>query len=114
MSMSDDELTEIIDKQLEELAQLQSERDHAILQAQIHAQEARTQQATVAEIYRLCSGGKGEPGDWHGAEPVRRALADAEQREQALAAHVERLTELITDCLESDPATAPPWDRAAR
>jgi len=43
-------------------------------EAQIHAQEARTQRATVLEIYQLVSDGKGEPGDWNGAEPVRKLL----------------------------------------
>ncbi|MGN6282132.1 hypothetical protein [Frateuria sp.] len=46
------------------------------MEAQIHAQEARTANATIAEIYQLCSGGKGEPGKWHGAEPVRALIAD--------------------------------------
>lgn len=46
------------------------------MEAQIHAQEARTANATIAEIYQLCSGGKGEPGNWHGAEPVRELIAE--------------------------------------
>lgn len=45
-------------------------------EAQIHAQEAATQHATVQEIYQLCTGGKGEPGNWNGAEPVRALIAD--------------------------------------
>lgn len=44
-------------------------------EAQIHAQEARTANATIAEIYQLCAGATGEPGNWHGAEPVRERLA---------------------------------------
>lgn len=43
-------------------------------EAQLHAQEARTANATIAEIYREVSGGKGEPGNWNGAEPVRAEL----------------------------------------
>lgn len=43
-------------------------------EAQLHAQEARTANATIAEIYREVSGGKGEPGNWNGAEPIRREL----------------------------------------
>jgi len=31
----------------------------------------------VHEIYQLCTGATGEPGDWHGAEPVRALVADA-------------------------------------
>lgn len=55
---------------------LEAERDHLEHQARIHAQEARTQTATVHEIYRLCTGGEGEPGSWNGAEPVRRIISE--------------------------------------
>jgi phage-related minor tail protein len=47
-----------------------------IQQAQMWKQEARAANATIAKIYQLCSGGKGEPGNWNGAEPVRRKLAE--------------------------------------
>jgi hypothetical protein len=62
------------------------------LEAQIHAQEARTANATIAEIYQLCSGGKGEPVNWHGAEPVRALIAERDQlaatlRQQAESDH---------------------------
>ena len=50
------------------------------LEAQIHAQEARTANATIAEIYQVVSGGTGEPGNWHGVEPVRTVMQ--EQREE--------------------------------
>lgn len=53
-------------------------------EAQIHAQEARTANHTIAEIYQLCTGGTGEPGNWNGAEPVRQTLASQ-------AAEIERL-----------------------
>lgn len=52
-------------------------------EAQIHAMEARTANATIAEIYQLCAGGIGEPGNWNGAEPVRQL---AEQRAQLIEA----------------------------
>lgn len=58
-------------------------------EAQIHAQEARTQRATVHEIYQIISGGKGEPGDWNGAEPVRRYVADANARIEQLTRALE-------------------------
>ena len=38
------------------------------LEAQSHAQEARTQRSTVHEIYQIIGSNK---GDWNGAEPVR-------------------------------------------
>jgi len=61
-------------------------------EATIHAQEARTQRATVQEIYQVCSGSTGERGDWHGAQPVRDLRADRDR----LAAMVERVKELPT------------------
>ena len=48
------------------------------LEAQIHAQEARTANATIAEIYQCVTGATGEPGTWNGAEPVRQRLAELE------------------------------------
>lgn len=57
-----------------ELVRLHDLVDTLQREAEIHAQEARTQRATVHEIYQLVSDGKGEPGDWNGAEPVRAAI----------------------------------------
>lgn len=45
-------------------------------------QEACAANATIAEIYQICSGGKGEPGNWNGAEPVRRKLAELNAEER--------------------------------
>ena len=53
------------------------ERDACLLQARCHAQEARTANATIAEIYQVVTGATGEPGNWHGAEPVKRAFDNA-------------------------------------
>jgi len=53
------------------------------LEAQGHAQEARTANATIAEIYQVCTGSTGEPGNWNGAEPVRQL---AEERAELLEA----------------------------
>ena len=44
-----------------------------------HAQEARTANSTIYEIYQVLSGGKGEPGNWNGAEPARRYVEAAER-----------------------------------
>lgn len=57
-----------------EKAALIAENDTLRQEAIAHAQEARTQRSTVQEIYKIVSGGKGEPGDWNGAEPVRKAF----------------------------------------
>lgn len=57
-----------------------------IQQAQIWKQEARTANSTIAEIYQLCSGCRGEPGNWNGAEPVRRKLAELRAQKSETAA----------------------------
>ena len=50
------------------------------LEAQIHAQEATTANATIAEIYQFVTGSTGEPGNWNGAIPVKEKFAEIEQR----------------------------------
>jgi len=55
------------------------------LEAQGHAQEARTANATIYEIYQVISGATGEPGNWHGAQPVRDYV-------EKTAAHIQALT----------------------
>lgn len=62
--------------------------DRLRLEAQCHAQEARTANATVAECYQAATGGTGEPGNWNGAEPVK-------QRIQGLEALVEQMTQAL-------------------
>lgn len=63
------------------------------MEAQIHAQEARTANATIAEIYQIVTGKTGEPGNWNGAEPVRERIKDLRERlakaEAALKAQQE-------------------------
>lgn len=94
ISEHDIEQRQIIDEQVEENRGLRADvllmqkanaeqRDlinRLQLEAQAHAQEARTANATIAEIYQAVSGGTGEPGNWHGAEPVRTVMQ--EQREE--------------------------------
>lgn len=58
-----------------------------------HAQEARTANATIAEAYQAVTGGAGEPGNWHGAEPIvaeitRLREENERYREGARRAHV--------------------------
>ena len=62
---------------------LTRERDEALkevealkLQAQVWASEARAQKATVHACYEAITGKTGEPGDWNGAEPIRRYVAE--------------------------------------
>lgn len=49
---------------------------HLEVEARRWAQEARTQRHTVHQVYQLVTGATGEPGDWHGAEPVRALVAE--------------------------------------
>lgn len=58
----------------ETLDALQTARDHAIQQAKIWKMEARSANATIAEIYRLVGS---KAGNWNGAEPVRAAITAA-------------------------------------
>lgn len=72
--------------------ELEAERDALKQQAQIHAQEANTANATIAECYQACTGGTGEPGNWRGAAPVR-----------ALRAENERLRGLLQRLIDANP-----------
>lgn len=60
--------------QVKEIEQLKNLAATLKLQAQIHAQEARTANSTIAEIYQCVSGATGEAGNWHGAQPVRDVI----------------------------------------
>lgn len=57
------------------IAELTAFAEHLKLEAQCHASEARTANATVHEIYQVLSGATGEPGNWRGAEPARKFAA---------------------------------------
>ena len=68
----------------ERIGALESDNDRLLtltsdlrLQAQTHAMEARGANSTIAEIYQIISGGKGEPGNWRGAQPVREYVEAA-------------------------------------
>jgi hypothetical protein len=49
------------------------------MEAQLHAQEARTANATIAEIYQTISNYRGEPGNWNGAIPVSNFVVEVLQ-----------------------------------
>jgi hypothetical protein len=59
-----------------EAERLRAERDAILQQAKIWKHEARAQRATVQECYQACTGSSGEPGDWHGAAPIRALVAE--------------------------------------
>jgi hypothetical protein len=78
---------DLCERAIDALQRVAQERDAAIAlfdrlkrEAQIHADEARTANATIYEIYQVISGATGEPGNWHGAEPVHAYVAAAEAR----------------------------------
>ena len=48
--------------------------DRLKLEAQCHSGEARAANHTIAEAYQAVTGGKGEPGRWNGAEPIRTEI----------------------------------------
>jgi len=84
---------------------LQALCDRLEMEAKCHAGEARAANATVAEVYQICSGETGEPGNWHGAEPVRQVvgslraeLDDAKDRIEEL----ERDGEVLSNEFEGE------------
>lgn len=88
------------------------------LEAQIHAQEARTANATIAEIYQSVTGGTGEPGNWHGAAPVKARIAELEQLRSEdhahaidLASEIERLTRELEEARKDAEAG---WNARAK
>jgi hypothetical protein len=76
-----------------DLQQARNLCERLMLEAQGHAQEACTANATIAEIYQAVSGGTGEPGNWHGAKPVVDALAQAREERTALLVNEQNLRE---------------------
>lgn len=71
------------------------------LEAQLHAQEARTANATIAEIYQVVTGSTGEPGNWHGAAPVKARIAELTRELEEARKDAERYQKIIAVC-ESD------------
>ena len=95
--MGDPEFRDLFIKEMDadhaaEVARLEALVSTLRQEVQIHAQEARSQKATVHEIYQIVTGGTGEPGDWHGAEPVReyvKRLRDALESARMYAVYLE-------------------------
>jgi Asp-tRNA(Asn)/Glu-tRNA(Gln) amidotransferase C subunit len=82
-----------------EMRGMRERADNLLLQAQTHAQEARTANATIAEIYQACSGATSEPGNWDGAKPVISLLAASQARERQLRGHFNDIIEACNDCI---------------
>jgi chromosome segregation ATPase len=89
-----------LDQHLSANERLKEDRDEARalfervkLEAQIHSGEARTHKSTVHECYQAASGATGEPGNWHGAQPVRDRIT-------SLSAENERLRKALENWQE--------------
>lgn len=85
---------ESLQREKEELRNL---ADRLKQEAQIHAMGSRCANATINEIYQIISGGKGEPGNWNGAEPVRRYAEAAEAEVKRLQAEIDRKSSMPSD-----------------
>lgn len=81
----------ILEEAADEIKRLQGLYDRCKLEARIHAQEARTANHTIAEIYQACTGATGEPGNWNGAAPVKEALSRALTRAAEMRERIEQL-----------------------
>lgn len=64
-----------VERMLAEAAAKDALIDRLRLEAQGHAMEASSANATIYAIYQAVTGAKGEPGNWNGAQPVIEALA---------------------------------------
>ena len=76
-----------------QLAEAEELNDTLRQEAQIHAQEARTANGTIYEIYQAITGATGEPGNWNGAKPVIEKLAQLQERAGELEGAIEKISE---------------------
>lgn len=83
--------------------ELQRVNKRLLGEATVHSMEARGANSTIAEIYQIISGARGEPGNWNGAEPVRKYVDAAE-------AKVKRLREALKPFADLARAYDPPED----
>lgn len=82
-----------IDSLEDQVEQLQKERDQLKQEAQIHAQEARTQKSIVHEIYQALGIQK---GDWNGAVPVAELFDQLKKENERLKQDIQAWND---DCL---------------
>jgi len=72
--------------------------DRLKLEAQMHAGEARAANSTIYEIYQALSGGKGEPGNWHGATPAIEYVASVKD----LLSEAEKFLTDLRSCVNGE------------
>jgi len=99
-------LLRIVDTLRADIAAVTAERDalqtkceRLLQEAQIHAMEARTANATIAEGYQAVTGATGEPGNWHGSEPFKAMAAELAAVKDALSAIAKQ--DISDDAIES-------------
>jgi hypothetical protein len=83
------------------------------LQAQIHAQEATTANSTIAEIYQLVTGSSGEPGNWNGAAPIRKLIAERNALLRAARKVLKHLNDRIDQAVSEGGHSVPVFDGIA-
>jgi len=84
------------------LAEAEELNDTLRQEAQMHAQEARTANGTIYEIYQAITGATGEPGNWNGAKPVIEKLAQLQERAGRMEDSFKEMRKLIqTDCSDA-------------
>jgi hypothetical protein len=64
-------------------------------EAQMHAMEAKSANATINEINQFISGATGEPANWHGAQPVKDFVNDLKAQLEAAKKDTDRLDWII-------------------
>lgn len=92
---------DVIAKQEARIAEMEALNDRLLLEAQCHAMEARGANATIHDAYQAVTEGKGEPGNWNGAVPIKDELARLRDRLTASEAVREKLREALTNALAS-------------
>ncbi|WP_048647521.1 hypothetical protein [Nitratireductor soli] len=107
-----------------EIERLTNLTDQLRMEAQLHSGEARAANASLREAYQAVSGGRGEPGSWNGAEPIKaevsRLRAKLAEVAEGRLAEAEGVIEIIAgkrqhiDSLMSNQEIADAYLRAAR
>lgn len=87
------------------IAELRNLVDRLRLEAQIHAGEARGANATIHEAYQAVTEGKGEPGNWNGAVPIKEELARLRAQLTASRAECEGLRAALRQITEIVPSS---------